>query len=74
MEFKMKISSILHFSWSILVKCCVHLRTSPSKTQTLPQEKNIIYSIQQILTVLICYRFVVIIYELCSLLSFVCHS
>ena len=37
----MQICSILHFSWSILVKCCVHLQTSSSKTQKLLLEKNI---------------------------------
>ena len=73
MGFQMQISSIQCFFWSILIKCCVHyLRMSHSKTQRLPQEKNIQYS--TILIVLIGYRFVVIIYELCSLLSFVCHS
>ena len=35
MGFHMQICSILHFSWSILVKCCVHLRTSFSKIQML---------------------------------------
>ena len=33
-----QICSILRFSWSILLKCCVHLWMSFSKTQTLPQE------------------------------------
>ena len=33
MGFQMQIGSILRFSWSILVKCCVHLQTSSSKTQ-----------------------------------------
>ena len=32
MGFQMQICSILHFSWSILVKCCVHLWTwTPAK-------------------------------------------
>ena len=35
--------SILRLSWSILVKCCVHLRTSFSRTQMLPLEKNILH-------------------------------
>ena len=35
MGFQMQICSILHFSWSISVKCCVHLRTSSSKIQML---------------------------------------
>ena len=37
---EMQICSILCFSWSILVKCCVHLRMSSSKTQMLPLEKT----------------------------------
>ena len=41
MGFQMQICSILRFSWSILVKCCVHLRTSFSKTQMLLLEKDI---------------------------------
>ena len=51
--FQMQISSILHFSWSILVKCCVHLRTSSSKTLMLLVEKNIFYKYW-----LFCYRFI----------------
>ena len=35
MGFQMQICSILRFSWSILEKCCVHLRMSSSKTQML---------------------------------------
>ena len=35
MGFQMQICSILSVSWSILVKCCVHLRMSSSKTQML---------------------------------------
>ena len=35
MGFQMQICSILHFSWSISVKCCLHLRTSSSKIQML---------------------------------------
>ena len=37
---QMQICSILCFSWSILVKCCVHLQMSSSKTQMLPLEKT----------------------------------
>ena len=48
MGFQMQICSILCFSWSILVKCCVPL--SASKTQML-LEKTII--IPQILAVLL---------------------
>ena len=35
----MQICSILRFSWSILAKCCAHLRTSSSKTQVLLLER-----------------------------------
>ena len=40
MGFQMQICSILCFSWSILVKCCVHLRMSSSKTQMLLLQKT----------------------------------
>ena len=42
MGFQMQISSIifLRFSWSILVKCYVHLQRSSSKTQMLLVERN----------------------------------
>ena len=43
MGFQMQISSILGFSWSILVKCCVHLRTSSCKIQMLVLEKTILH-------------------------------
>ena len=45
MGFQMQIWSILRFSWSILVKCCVHLRTTSSKTQMLLLQKNIFTNI-----------------------------
>ena len=32
---QIQICSMLHFSWSILLKCWVHLRKSPNKTQML---------------------------------------
>ena len=35
MGIQMQICSILRFSWSILAKCCAHLRTNSSKTQIL---------------------------------------
>ena len=41
MGFQMQIYLILRFSWSILVKYCVHLRTSSRKTQMLVLEKTI---------------------------------
>ena len=37
----MQICSILHFSWSILVKCCVHLAMSSRKTQMLLEKTGI---------------------------------
>ena len=43
MGFQMQICSILRFSWSILEKCCVHLRMSSSKTQMLLLEKTIFH-------------------------------
>ena len=39
MGIQMQICSILRFSWSILAKCCAHLRTSSSKTQMLLLER-----------------------------------
>ena len=69
MGFQMQICSILRFSWSILVKCCVHLRMSSSETQMLPLEKTIFHKYW-----LFCYRFIVFTFDLCGLLSFVCHS
>ena len=43
MGFQTQICPILRVFWSILVKCCVHLRTSSSKTQTLLLEKSIFH-------------------------------
>ena len=43
MGFQMQICSILRFSWLILVKCCVYLLTSSSKTQRLLLEKTIFH-------------------------------
>ena len=37
----MQICSILHFSWSILVKCCVHLAMSSRKNQMLLEKTGI---------------------------------
>ena len=65
MGFQMWIYSILGFSWSILVKCCVHLRTSSSKTQMLLLEKNIFHKYW-----LFCYRFLTFTFDLCSLAFF----
>ena len=43
MGFQIQICPILRFFWSILVKCCVRLPTSSSKTQTLLLEKSIFH-------------------------------
>ena len=51
MGFQMQIGSILCFSWSILVKFCIHLRMSSRKTQ-MPLSSGKDY-ILQILTVLL---------------------
>ena len=48
MGFQMQICSILCFSWSILVKCCVPLCVSASKTQML-LEKTIFHKILAVL-------------------------
>ena len=45
MGFQMQICSTLCFFWSILVKCCVHLQRSSSKTQMLLLERNIFHKI-----------------------------
>ena len=42
MGFQIQICPILRVFWSILVKCCVHLPTSSSKTQMPLQEKTIL--------------------------------
>ena len=49
MGFQTQICPILRVFWSILVKCCVHLPTSSSKTQMLSSREDYIL---QILTVL----------------------
>ena len=43
MGFQIRICPILLGFWSILVKCCVHLPTSSSKTQMLLLEKTIFH-------------------------------
>ena len=43
MGFQIQICPILRVFWSILVKCCVHLPTSSSKTQMLLLEKTIFH-------------------------------
>ena len=42
MGFQIRICPILCVFWSILVKYCVHLPTSPSETQMLLLEKTMI--------------------------------
>ena len=64
MGFQIQICSILHFSWSILVNCCVHLWTSSRKTQMLLLQKNIFHKYWQF-----CDRFIMFTFDLC--LSFV---
>ena len=46
MGFKMQICSILHFSRSILVKCCVHLqiKQAPAKLKCFFQSRIPVYS------------------------------
>ena len=53
MGFQTQVCSILRFSWSILVKSCVHLLTSSSKTQMLLLENNILHKYW-----LFCCRFI----------------
>ena len=69
MGFQMQICSILCFSWSISVKCYVHLRVSSSKTQMLLLEKNIFHKYW-----LFRYRFIAFKFDLFSFLSVVCLS
>ena len=40
---QIQICSMLRFSWSILLKCWVHLRKSPNKTQMLLLKKTIFH-------------------------------
>ena len=50
MEFKLQICSTLNFSWSTLVKCCVHLLNKlPQNSHASSREEYI----SQILTVLL---------------------
>ena len=65
MGFQLQICSILRFSWSILVKCCVHLQRSSIKTLRLLLEKNIFHKYW-----LFCYRFLTFTFYLCSLAFF----
>ena len=63
MGFQMQICSILHFSWSILVKCCVHLQMSSSETQMLLLEKTIFHKYW-----LFCERFIAFTFDFCGFL------
>ena len=65
----MQIYFILCFSWSTLAKLCVHLQTSSSKTQMLLLEKTIFQKYWRF-----CERFFAFTFDLCGLLSLVCHS
>jgi len=68
MGLQMQISSILRFSWPILVKVLcssaneLHQNSNASREDYIPQ----------ILTVFI--RLIAFTFDLCGLLSFVCHS
>ena len=64
--FQIWICTILLVFWSILVKCCVHLPTSRSKTQMLLLENTIFHKCW-----LFCQRFFAFTSDLCGLLSFV---
>ena len=64
MGFKIQICPISRVFWSILVKCCVHLPTSSSKTQTLLLEESIFHKYW-----LFCERFFAFTFDLCGLLS-----
>ena len=66
MGFQIWICTILLVFWSILVKCCVHLPTSRSKTQMLLLENTIFHKCW-----LFCQRFFAFTSDLCGLLSFV---
>ena len=63
------ICPVLCVFWSVLVKCFVHLPTSSSKTQILLLEKTIFHKYW-----LFCQRLFAFAFDLCGLLSFVCHS
>ena len=69
MGFQIQICPLLRVFLSILVKFCAHLPTSFSKTQTLYLEKSIFHKYW-----LYCSRFFAFTFDLCGLLSFVCHS
>ena len=74
MGFQMQICSNLRFSWSILEKCCVHLRMSSNKTHVLLLEKTIFHKINIDCFVMTVLRFIAFKFYRCRLLSFVCHS
>ena len=67
MGFQIQICSILRFPWPIFVVMC-------SSANELQQNSNVSFReeyIPQMLTVY--YRFITFTFDLCSLLSFVCH-
>ena len=58
MGFQLQICSISRFSWSILVKCCVHLQRSSIKTLRLLLKKKIFHKYW-----LFCYRFLTFTFD-----------
>ena len=73
MGFQMQICSIVRFSWSIFENCCVHLRMSSHKQNSNASSRE--DYIPHILTVLLeIHRVYNTAFDLCRLLSSVCHS
>ena len=68
-EVSNAICSIFCFSWSIMAKFCVLLRTSSSKTWTLLLKRNMFHEYW-----LSSSRFTAFTFDLCDRLSFVGHS
>ena len=64
-------ANMLNFTFLLvdLVLCCGHLRTSSSTFQMLLLKKYIYHKFW-----LACYRLIAFIFDLWSLLSYVCHS
>ena len=60
----------MQICWSILVKCCAYLQMSSRKTQMLLLVKIVFHKY-----IIDCFvRFIGFTFDLCGLLSFVCHS
>ena len=64
MGIQIQICPILRVFWSILLKCCVHLPTSSSETQTFLLQKSTFHKY-----CLFCQRFLAFTFDLCGLLS-----